>query len=443
MVPAKVISEGRDVFLLKRCPDHGVQKTLVSSDIDYWKLCREFRKPGDLPLEFQTAIDRGCPHDCGLCPDHEQHSCLALIEVNDACNLRCPICFADSGPGHGTHLDLARVEAMLDRLVASEGNPDLVQISGGEPTLHPHILDILGAAKRRPIRHLMLNTNGVRLANDPDFVAALADLQPGFEVYLQFDSLRPGALRALRGADLTDSRRRALDKLDAAGVSTTLVAVVAKGINDDEVGDLIRLGLAYDCVRGVTFQPIQAVGRLDGLAQRDDRMVLSEIRQAVIDQSGLFGAEDLIPLPCNPDMISIGYGLRGADGLVPLTGLLPRELLLQEAPNAIAFEKFPDFRDKLFELLSLSAVGSAGAGVLHDVLCCLPKVETPAQLTYADIFRVAIVQFMDRFNFCLAGVKRSCIHFVVPDGRIIPFDTYNLFHREATAPRHVATAHGD
>ena len=136
---------------------------------------------------------------------------------------------------HLTEAERAEIERMMDALVASEGEPDLLQISGGEPTIHPQILDIIAAAKRRPIRHVMLNTNGVRIAKDKDFVKALAELKPGFEVYLQFDSLRPEVLRRLRGRDLTAIRQRALESLERHAISTTLVAVV-------EQGSKIRLG---------------------------------------------------------------------------------------------------------------------------------------------------------------------------------------------------------
>src|SRR5947207_15448701 len=158
-----------------------------------------------MPLVFQTPIKDGCPFDCGLCPDHEQHSCLTLIEITDQCNLSCPICYSESSPQRvGTHRSLEHIEFMLDRCVENEGEPDVVQISGGEPTIHPEFFAILDAAKRRPIKHLMVNTNGVKIAQDAEFARRLAEYQPGFEIYLQFDSLRAQPLRVLRGADLLD-----------------------------------------------------------------------------------------------------------------------------------------------------------------------------------------------------------------------------------------------
>ena len=232
LVPAKIVEEDGGIYYSKRCPEHGVMKTLVSDDPVYWRRTLEYLKPGDRPLAPFTRTERGCPWDCGLCPDHEQHSCLAIVEINEACNLACPVCFADSSPKRNSHRSLAEVEFMLDALVRSEGEPDLVQISGGEPTIHPQILDILAAARRRPIKHVMLNTNGIRIAEDPAFCDALAELRPGFEVYLQFDSLNDEALKNIRGAALTRIRRQALANLEARNISTTLVCTVKRGVND-------------------------------------------------------------------------------------------------------------------------------------------------------------------------------------------------------------------
>lgn len=430
LVPAKIEIRDTEVWYQKRCREHGVQSTLISTDAAYWKLCKEYIKPGDKPLSFQTRTDYGCPYDCGLCPDHEQHSCLALIEINDHCNLTCPVCFAESSPERTTHLPLAAIERMLDALVASEGEPDLVQISGGEPTLHPDFFAVLDAVRARPIRHTMINTNGLRIAQEPDFVARLAEGKRGFEVYLQFDSLERDALMNLRGADLRRIRQEALENLEKHGISTTLVVTVKRGVNDGEIGAIVRHALNWRCVRGVTFQPVQDAGRNADFDSKRNRIVLSEIRQRVIADSGVFGADDMIPLPCNPETISIGYGLRNGETVVPLTAMVPREELVALMPNTINFEKQPVLQRKFIELFSLSSGPLNASERLQELLCCLPKVQVPPGLTYENVFRVAIVQFMDRFNFCLGGVKRSCIHFVTPSGQIIPFDTYNLFYRD-------------
>src|SRR3954466_728683 len=433
VVPAKIVFEENDVFFLKRCNEHGAQKTKVASDVAYYKSQKDWLKPGDRSLAFQSRTERGCPYDCGLCPDHEQHSCLALIEINDECNLTCTVCFADSSPRKTRNRTLAEVDAMLETLIESEREPDLVQISGGEPTIHPHILEILQLAKSKPIRHIMLNTNGIRIARDRAFVAELAKLTPGFEVYLQFDSLKKSALENLRGADLRRIREQALANLEEFGISTTLVCVIKRGVNDDEIGAIVRHALTYKCVRGVTFQPVQDAGRNDGFDPSSNGIVLSETRRRIVEDSGVFADGDMIPLPCNPASISIGYGLRDGEKVLPLTSLVPREALLPVIPNAISFEKYPELRQRFVDLLSLSTADSNTAERLGSLLCCLPDVPMPEGSGYENVFRVTIVEFLDRFNFCLANVKRSCVHFVTPDGRIIPFDTYNTFYRPGAA----------
>jgi 7,8-dihydro-6-hydroxymethylpterin dimethyltransferase len=420
------------VFFQKRCAEHGVQKTLIADDVGYWKSQRDWLKPGDRPLAPQSRTEHGCPYDCGLCPDHEQHSCLAIIEINDACNLTCPVCFADSAVGRGGHRPLAEIEAMLDAVVASEGEPDLVQLSGGEPTIHPQFFEVLAAAKARPIRHLMINTNGLRIAREPGFAERLAEFMPGLEVYLQFDSLRREALMDLRGADLSKVRIEALEALERAGVSTTLVVTVKKGVNDADIADIVRFALTWRCVRGVTFQPVQDAGRNEGFDAKTNRIVLTEIRRKVAE-AGVFSLADMIPLPCNPDQICIGYGLRNGAEVTPVTSLLPREILVSAAPNTVAFEAYPELQRRVFDLLSLSTAQGDTSEKLASLLCCLPEVAVPDQIAYEHTFRVVISQFLDRYNFDLGTVKRSCVHFVQPDGQIIPFDTFNTFYRPGAA----------
>src|SRR5258708_15806599 len=231
LVPAKMEIRDNEVWCQKRWPQHGAQTTRVSTDAAYWKLCKDYLKPGDRPLSWQSHTEYGCPYDCGLCPDHEQHSCLALIEINEHCNLTCPVCFAESSPAGEKQLPLATIERRRDALVASEGEPDLVQLSGGEPTLHPDLFAILDAVRARPIRHVMINTNGVRIAREPDFVARLAEQKRGLEIYLQFDSLKRDALMDLRGADLRSVRRAALENLQRHNISTTLGVTLKRGVN--------------------------------------------------------------------------------------------------------------------------------------------------------------------------------------------------------------------
>ena len=429
-VEAKIVFQDDRVYMHKRCAHHGLEKVLISTDIDYYKRSRNTLKPGQLPVTFNTPIKYGCPYDCGLCPDHEQHSCLTLVEITDACNLTCPVCYAESGPHRQTHRSLEQVEFMLDCVVRNEKEPDIVQISGGEPTIHPQFFEILDAARRRPIKHLMVNTNGIRIAQEPEFAKRLAAYLPGFELYLQFDSLEEASLRELRGADLRRIRLQALENLNKYNISTTLVVTVKKGSNDQELGKIIDFGLKQKCVRGVTFQPIQAAGRLENFESKRDRLTLAEVSQNILAQSDLFKPEDIIPVPCHPDALAMGYAVKLGGKTVPLTGMIDPKVLLQGEGNTIVYERDPRLREHVFKLFSTSHSPESATTSLKQLLCCLPLVQVPESMTYDKVFRVLIIQFMDAQNFDVRSVKKSCIHIVHPDGRIIPFDTFNLFYRD-------------
>ncbi len=428
----KIVFQDGKVFLLKRCPEHGAERVLVADDIDYYRRCREvFIKRPEMPVVYNTPVKWGCPYDCGLCTDHEQHSCLSLVEVTDSCNLRCPVCYAASGPERLEHRPLALIEKMFDAVVRNEGQPDVVQISGGEPTIHPEFFAILELAKARPIRHLMVNTNGVRIAQDEEFVQRLADSAPDTEIYLQFDSFERDPLMQLRGADLRSVRERALERLNRHEISTTLVVTLKKGLNDHEIGKIIDFALTQPCVRGVTLQPIQDAGRLENFDPATDRLTLTEVRRKILEQSQAFRPEDVIPVPCHPDALAMAYALKLDGKVVPLTGLIDPQVLITGARNTIVYEEEPGIRDCLFKLFATNHSPASGAASLRDLLCCLPRIAAPAALSYKNIFRVLIVQFLDAHAFDVRSVKKTCIHIVHPDGRLIPFDTYNLFYRDS------------
>jgi hypothetical protein len=285
-------------------------------------------------------------------------------------------------------------------------------------------------AKQRPIRHLMVNTNGIRIAQEEDFAKRLADYLPDFEVYLQFDSFERDALMELRGADLRSVREKALEQLNRHGISTTLVVTLKKGLNDGEMGRIIDHALAQPCVRGVTFQPIQAAGRLEHFDPATDRLTLTEVRRKILEQSKVFRPEDLIPVPCHPDSLAMAYALKLDGKVVPLTGMIEPEVLINGGRNTIVYEQDEKIREGVFKLFATNHSPRSGAGTLRDLLCCLPRLAAPPELSYENIFRILIVQFIDAYSFDVRSVKKTCIHIVHPDGRLIPFDTYNLFYRD-------------
>jgi uncharacterized radical SAM superfamily Fe-S cluster-containing enzyme len=435
-VDAKILFEDGAVWMAKRCPRHGAERVLLADDVDYYRRSREvFLKTPEQVQATNTPVRWGCPYDCGICPDHEQHGCNVLIEITDNCNLRCPTCYAGSGPERQTHRPLEQVERMLDRAVANEQRPDVVQISGGEPTVHPRFFDVLDAARRRPIQHLMVNTNGVRLAREPGFAERLAAYGDDFELYLQFDSFRESALRTLRGADLRSVHEKALETLNELNLSTTLVATVRRGVNDDEVGELVEFAARQRCVRGITLQPVQAAGRLEayegGYSCDRDRLTLTEVRRKVLEQSDLFQPEDVIPVPCHADSVAMAYALKLGDRIVPLTGLVEPEVLVEGARNTISYEGESALQERLFDLFSTRHSPGSRDDALSGFLDAASGGSVSDEASYADSFRVLVVDFIDAHSFDLRSIRKTCVHVVHPDARrVIPFDTYNLFYRD-------------
>lgn len=428
-VDAKIVFQDDNVYMLKNCPVHGFSKVLIATDVEYYKNIRNYNKPSEMPLKFNTKTHYGCPYDCGLCVDHEQHSCLTVVEITDRCNLTCPTCYAMSSPHYGRHRTVEEVERMLDIIVASEGTPDVVQISGGEPTVHPDFFEILDIAKKKPIRHLMLNTNGIRIAKDFEFAKQLATYAPDFEIYLQFDSFKPEVLERLRGKDLTDVRTKALEHLNELNLSTTLVVTLQQGVNNDEIGKIIDFALQQRCVRGVTFQPVQAAGRLENFDPATDRITMTDVRRKILEQTNVFQPNDLIPVPCNPDALVMGYALKLAGKVFPMTRYVDPAHLLNNGRNTIVYEQDEALHAQMLKIFSTGISVDRVEENFKELLCCLPQVYAPG-LTYDNLFRIIIMRFIDAYDFDVRAIKKSCVHIVHKDGRIIPFETMNMFYRD-------------
>jgi uncharacterized radical SAM superfamily Fe-S cluster-containing enzyme len=433
---AKIIIKNGSAYLLKNCLTHGEELEVFEEDASYLLEKSRYDKPGNA-LKADTPIERGCPYDCGLCPDHEQHTCIGLIEVTQACDLGCPVCYASSGADAdvGAHLPLAQIEAMMDFYRAREGGkPEILQIGGGEPTTHPQIEQILELAKRKKFKYVMLNTNGLRIARDSEFAQFLGTLTPGFEVYLQFDGLADKVHQKLRGAKLAATKAAAIANLQAAHVPMTLVAMIVRGVNDDAIGDLIRYGVATDYVRGINFQPQAFFGR-GAPSDLKNRSTLSGIRRRIEAQSGgLFRAQDIVPLPCDVDRVAVTYAVKKGDQLVPITSRIKVEGYLELIDNTMDFRAEDLVKNALGSLLSKSGVCDCIRlkDELTDILPDGYLTWTPrrrAEFIDTNTFRITISSFIDRYNFDAKSIKKECVHVITPDLKRIPFSAYNMVHR--------------
>lgn len=427
VLPAELVDRGGKVVLTRSCPEHGPFEAVVYGDTERYLEIQRFNKPGEAPLVRQTESLAGCPHDCGICPEHAQHTCLGIIEVNTACNLDCPICFADSGSGpqeHGFSLTLEQVESMLDAFVRAEGEPESVQLSGGEPSIHPQILEMLAAARDRGIKLVMLNTNGIRLARDPRFAPALAEL--GVHVYLQFDGLSEATQIAIRGKNLTEEKLRALDHCAEAGLSVSLAATVERDLNEGEIGPIVRFGIEHPAVNGVFFQPVTHSGRFRADADPLDKLTNYDVIEAICDQlPEWFRSDDFVPVPCcSPTCRSATFALYDGEDLVPLPRLVDVEDYLDYVTNRAV----PDFavREALEGLWSAKAAGgSEPVAERLDCVACATGMPEELREIAASGFMIVIQDFQDPYTLDVEKLRKCCVSEITPDGRLIPFCAYN------------------
>ncbi len=414
VIDAQVLLREGKVFMRKRCPQHGLFEALIYADAEAYVRNARFNKPGTIPLQFHSEVRRGCPHDCGLCPDHQQHTCLGIIEVNSACNMDCPLCFANAGPGFNLTLEEV-VEGMLDELVRTEGRPEVVQFSGGEPSIHPQITDMLRAAKRRNIRHVMLNTNGRRIARDDRFLAELAEIRPS--IYFQFDGFEERTYEVLRGEPgILPEKLRALHRLAEIGCHVVLVPAVERDVNEHELGRILRFALDHPAVRGVNFQPAFHAGR----HLRHDplrRLTIPDVlRLLEVQTERLFRVSDFVPVPCCfPTCNSVTYAYLDGETVLPLTRVLEVDEYLDYVTNRAVVDLDGEVRRALEGLWSSSAVpGSdraAGEFALTCATCDLSGLG-PAQIG-ERMFMVMLQDFMDPWTFNQKNGQRHPHHLLL------------------------------
>jgi uncharacterized radical SAM superfamily Fe-S cluster-containing enzyme len=440
-IDAKILLRDDKVYMRKRCPDHGTFEALVCSDAQSYVSSARFNKPGTIPLQFSTEIKHGCPHDCGLCPDHQQHTCLGIIEVNSICNMDCPLCFADAGAGF--NLTLEEVEVILDRFVATEGNPQVVQFSGGEPSIHPQIIPMLRAAQARDIDYVMLNTNGKRIADDDKFLAELAELRPA--IYFQFDGFDSETYHTIRNEpDILPQKLRALDRLAEINCDVILVPAIERGINEHEVGRIVKFALEHPAIRGINFQPAFHAGRFGGHNPLQ-RMTIPDVLKLIEEQTdGMFLVSDFVPVPCCfPTCNSVTYAHVDGDVVTPLPRILNVDDYLDYISNRVIPDLGAEIRTALEGLWSSSAVpGSpklAQEFALSCAACGLPNGGLDLGSFADSMFMIMLQDFLDPWTFNQKNLMKCCKEILLPDGKQIPFCAYNnVGYREQVRAQLVA-----
>ena len=432
--------DGR-VWLERGCPEHGLQRTLYDEDpeilrwLERWTAPTKAHRP-DVPGNYDPVPSA---YLRGLGEMQTQHTCILLADIVEACNLRCPTCFADSSPELAGVVPLADVLANVDtRLARENGRLDVVMLSGGEPTLHPQLAELLDALVARPVVRILLNTNGLRIARDDELLALLHRHRERVEVYLQFDGVSERASRHHRGGDLRALKQQAIERLSGAGIFTTLTMTAALGVNDGEIGAVLRLALATPYVGGVSIQPVFGSGRSTPIDPLDRLTHTGVLARLGPQTDGEVTWRDLTALPCShPHCCSVGYLLRDDSGrwrsLVSIMGVERLEANLGLVANRIADDDVPRelraaVRESLLGLLSESsslthpAVGDLwrdicencdlGIGTLTRLVASsLPgRQRALRKLLGERMVRVTVKPFMDVHTMIEERLTQCCVH---------------------------------
>ncbi|WP_034640874.1 radical SAM (seleno)protein TrsS [Desulfovibrio inopinatus] len=422
VIDALYVQEGDDVFLIKTCREHGQWKTLAWRGTPAFTSWRLPKKPAPKPVQAQ-AKDEGCPFDCGLCEDHTQRTCTALIEVTENCNLGCPVCFAQSAGTKASDPTLDAISILLDRLAVVSSGCN-VQLSGGEPTTRDDLPEIVALAKTKGFAFVQLNTNGLRLATDTAYGKALVDAGLS-SVFLQFDGVDDLVYTGLRGRELFDLKKQAIAAAAELGLAVVLVPTVAAGINEHQLGAIVQFALETGTVvRGVHFQPVSLFGRFPAQFSKK-RITLPDIMRGLEEQTnGLVHTHDFSPPSCEHALCSFhAKYLREADGTLKHMG---------QTKSCCSPQ---------VEIQPVDALDGA-----HKSISCtagqwtLPKLDKTGEplgdmdAFLADVgqrtFSLSAMAFQDAWSLDLERLRGCCIHCVAPDGRLIPFCAYNLTSAE-------------
>ena len=455
-VPAALYEEDGAIVMRKRCPSHGEQETLIASDARWYR--RIMAMPANLkaPLGERKPVAQGCPFDCGPCHSHEQRVHLPVVPITSACNLDCPICYTHNRNDGAYHMGVDEMAAILEHLKRRAPDQRIINITGGEPTLHPNFLQLIEMCRDAGIHRVTISTHGLTFIKNEAMVARLAELEA--RVILSFDSFDEQVNAVMLGGKFGAPKMRALALLEAYGVATTLLPVLARGMNDGEIAQIVDLALGKDFIRSVEFHPMTFTGQ-SGVSF--DRRVRYTTYDALVDlqeqTGGRLRIEDFVPSPvAHPLCYQVCYLLRLDEGrFLPLTRIMDVAVIRSLLTEGLYLEPGPAIEMALQDTISHlwagevssakldpdGSFGVSGSELVEEVLAAIKGMITELfaadlsaddRMQRAEGFTKAIYvhTHMDEESFDSDRIRQCCVGMPDAAGANVPSCAYNVLYRE-------------
>lgn len=415
-VPAKRVAESGNVYLEKSCPEHGDFKVLIwRNGAEHYLDWAKDSQRGAGPIRTFTTVDRGCPYDCGLCPEHWTRACTMVMEVTLRCNLNCPVCFASADRQKEYEPDLDVIRGMYEATMDGVGDCT-IQLSGGEPTMRDDLPQIIALGREIGFGHILVNTNGVRIAQEPDYLKHLKD-SGASAIYLQFDGVSDDVYRCTRGQNLVDLKKRALENCARERIGVILVPTIIPGINEHQFGDIIRFAKdRIPIIKGVHFQPISYFGRYLRLPRDEDRITIPDVIAALESQTGgELKEEDFLPRTAQDSHCSFSsfFFLTEEGKLEALSDLARVRVTGWGACTKLPPEETSrNFMSRHWRFHENGVQPGEQADFYDQVLY--------------NYLTITCMPFQDVWSLDLDRLHGCCGHVVTRDKRIIPFCAYYL-----------------
>jgi len=443
LLPAKIEIENSGIWFTKICPEHGIQKAMTSSNVDEYFHARDFFTPGSIQLNFASDGKNGCPSTCGLCPEHEQHICTPIIEITDHCDLACPICLVRNRFSY--HHDRSTVAKILDGLIKSEGQIDVINLSGGEPTINPFFREIVDeCVSRKEILRVSVSTNGINLAKDASLLRFLAERN--VIISLQFDGFEDKPYLSMRGQAIFPQKWALIEKATEIDAPMSLTATIARNVNDKNLGKIVDLLFSRKNILSIMFQPMAYTANDHAEVRPHNAITIPDIVKSLDDAfDGTVKSWHFSPLPCShPTCFSLAYFLKLEDGkFISLKGMLSEDRFVRMIRNRGLFgtdpESFQHIQDAIYDIWS--GVCPCMQPMAEKALAAAKRLITsatsgdgfgPSKAISAgerNIKSIFIHQFMDRDTFDLSRARKCCTFYPQPDGRNIPLCVRNCLNR--------------